>query len=112
MKIGSTKNLTDRLSAYFTHNPIPVQLVLSARGGQVAEQAIHAYLKAHRHRGEWFHRTPEVEDFVSWLQKKIPADEYFRGELDPKEIKKEEPAWDLTKPHDEQGDDAGPENKK
>ncbi|MGW7433309.1 GIY-YIG nuclease family protein [Streptomyces sp. NPDC054861] len=54
VKIGTTNDLSLRLTALQTGNPKPIALLWSHKGDRELEGHLHATFAAHRMRGEWF----------------------------------------------------------
>ena len=59
IKIGYTTNLTARLRALQGD-----RILLALPGTRAHESALHELFKAHREKGEWFRRTPEILEFI------------------------------------------------
>lgn len=64
IKIGFSRNLKGRLDALSCGNPYDVKLLVTIRGGKHIEIDLHERFADAHHRGEWFHKTPELLDFV------------------------------------------------
>lgn len=60
IKIGYTKNISQRLATAQTHSPERLIVIASFAGGAAEEGALHWKLKAHRVGGEWYAPAPEV----------------------------------------------------
>ncbi|MGV0964218.1 MAG: GIY-YIG nuclease family protein [Polynucleobacter sp.] len=65
VKIGHSRSLVTRLDAIRRHNAAEVVLLGAYSGGLREEQDAHRQLAAYRIRGEWFHPTPAVLDFMA-----------------------------------------------
>lgn len=61
VKIGVTIELEKRLSSLQTGHHQELEVIASLEGGRETEAYLHESLAAHRIRGEWFTRSPEVE---------------------------------------------------
>lgn len=74
IKIGRTANLARRMKELRCSSPDEVCLWAVASGASLDEGAYHLRYAATRIRGEWFHRTPEIEaEIVRLMQKEKPA---------------------------------------
>lgn len=67
VKIGSSENPKRRLASLGTMNPFDCTLLGIVEGGSILEFEIHEALAPHRHRGEWFHASPDVLALVDRL---------------------------------------------
>lgn len=63
MKIGFSRNVERRLAAIQDGGPLALHLVDEFPGDVTDEQSVHAILKEHRLRGEWF-EPDAVFDFL------------------------------------------------
>ncbi|MFF8610892.1 GIY-YIG nuclease family protein [Streptomyces sp. NPDC015346] len=72
VKIGTTKDLSLRLTALQTGNPNPLVLLWSHQGGRDLEGHLHATFAPHRVRGEWFDLNPLGEP-VAAVQRAVEA---------------------------------------
>jgi hypothetical protein len=67
VKIGyalAPHNVRQRLIGIRVCCPLDVALEMYLPGDEAAEKALHAQLKAHRVRGEWFWITEEIENLI------------------------------------------------
>jgi hypothetical protein len=71
-KIGSTKNLVDRMKNYNTHNPneIVLELYRLVNNYQTLEKLLHETFSAKRVRGEWFELTSSDLDEIQKIMEK------------------------------------------
>ena len=60
IKIGKAINVQERLGTLQVAMPMPLALLATADGGRAREREYHARFEAHRIRGEWFERGPEI----------------------------------------------------
>jgi len=66
VKIGRTKDVKKRVDFINTSSPVELELVSVLRGiDPIQEQLIHEKFKVLRVRGEWFHLSDELRDFVA-----------------------------------------------
>jgi len=75
LKIGVAKNTARRISALQQGAPVKLELVLevqyeSCSQARERERAIHADLRDHHARGEWFYETPAVAQYVAGMASK------------------------------------------
>lgn len=70
VKIGAAKNAYERFCHTQVHNPIQLELVGVIDGEFVEEAALHRRFRKHRGRGEWFHISGELEQFLEKLRAK------------------------------------------
>ena len=61
IKISYAKNIQERLSDYYTHNP-DYQLLDTSEGNMKMEKFLHKILKPYQYRTEWFYNVPEIYD--------------------------------------------------
>jgi len=64
IKIGYTNDIQERLTRLQVSNHKEIRLLLKMPGTRETEAAIHRLFDAHRIRGEWFKRCPEIIYFV------------------------------------------------
>ena len=64
VKIGYSKDIVGRIETLQPGTPIDLELVGRMPGTIQMEQAIHKHFSHLRKRGEWFHFTDELWDFV------------------------------------------------
>jgi len=67
VKIGTTANLRARLSALQTSSIHTLRLLATIPGGPTLEKLLHKQFRHARVRGEWFERTPELEELLQEL---------------------------------------------
>ena len=60
VKIGHSRNITERLKDIQWGSPHKIHLLAVAPGGQRAEARYHKRFFRHRLHGEWFERAPEI----------------------------------------------------
>jgi DNA-binding Xre family transcriptional regulator len=60
IKIGISRNVSQRLTKMRTDAPVELQLLGVIVGDQKTERAFHSELLAHRANREWFRPSPEV----------------------------------------------------
>ena len=67
VKIGYTtiKGLSKRLETLQIGTPYELKLLGALWGNQKIEKQIHEQFSSFHIRGEWFHYTKELEDFIS-----------------------------------------------
>lgn len=66
LKVGRAKNVHRRVSALQIGNPVQLHLYAFVKGRQADEKRIHAEMRRHHIRGEWFNwnaATKRVVDF-------------------------------------------------
>ncbi|HXJ59411.1 MAG TPA: Cro/CI family transcriptional regulator [Verrucomicrobiae bacterium] len=61
VKIGFSTNYLERCAAISVCTPEETTIIAAHAGTYADEARFHRLLKAHHHRAEWFHWTPEVE---------------------------------------------------
>jgi hypothetical protein len=69
IKIGSTKDLLDRISVLQTGNHEQLTLLGCVDGTSSDERAFHTRFAPHRIRGEWFFPCRELIEFIGGLPK-------------------------------------------
>jgi hypothetical protein len=74
VKIGWTEQLETRMSRLRTGHPNAVLEAWFA-GTPRVEARLHALLAPDRIRGEWFRRTPELEELMVVVQEHVEADD-------------------------------------
>ena len=67
VKIGTTINLSKRLSALSTSSPMELELLAYMPGGPVLEAALHKMFAMSRMRGEWFSINPQPQALIDEL---------------------------------------------
>ena len=74
VKVGYASDAPSRVRHIRVSNPYPVDLIAWARGGRDEEARIHAIIKNHRHKGEWFRVAEQLmviveaaSDTASWI---------------------------------------------
>lgn len=67
IKIGSAKDVRQRLMTLQVAVPQPLAVLATVPGGVVKEREYHARFQVHRLRGEWFSRTPELAAEIAAL---------------------------------------------
>lgn len=70
VKIGTTVNPKQRLAAYGTHSPRPMELLACLPETVATEQDLHTRFAAYRERGEWFRLEGDLLDWVNDLKTK------------------------------------------
>lgn len=65
VKIGIAKDVKARLWNLAVGSPFDLAILASCPGGLTLEARVHTKLSSSRIRGEWFHRTPDVESAIS-----------------------------------------------
>jgi len=64
VKIGYATDLPTRFSGLKTSTPNEIELMGSCRGTKETERRFHERFASHRHRGEWFRLTGDVEQAI------------------------------------------------
>ncbi len=64
IKIGVAVDVAARLRLITAWVPFPVELLAVFPGGRLVEHGLHQRFATARHRGEWYHRTPEIDAFL------------------------------------------------
>ncbi len=64
VKIGFTKNITERMRTLRTSATDPIALLGHVRSTKLYERKLHARFAEHRRFGEWFTYGPELRKFV------------------------------------------------
>ena len=67
VKIGVASDTVTRLRTLQTACPYPLKTLAISGGGILRERAYHRRFAASRLEGEWFARTPELEDEIARL---------------------------------------------
>jgi hypothetical protein len=70
IKIGYAKDVGERIKALSTGSAHDLNLLVSLDGSVHFERAIHAALKPHRVRGEWFNDCEPVRSLMADLQQR------------------------------------------
>lgn len=69
VKIGRAVNVAKRLNAIQTGNPEKLMILASAIEGDIInEKSLHEKYAGSRIRGEWFRRTPNIQQAIDWLK--------------------------------------------
>lgn len=76
IKIGYTDgDVLVRLASLQTGNPVELTLIKTIAGSRKAERHIHSHFEEIHHRGEWYHPTSELLEFITKGHYKTPAKE-------------------------------------
>lgn len=67
IKIGYSKNVSERLVTMQTGSPTELILIATIPGSVITEERIHRLFERLYHRGEWFRRTPQLMAYIDWL---------------------------------------------
>jgi hypothetical protein len=67
VKIGFASDFRDRSTKLAMGSPVPLYPLAAVQGGRVEERAYHQRFKVHRHHGEWFYLTDEIEAEIDRL---------------------------------------------
>ncbi len=67
VKIGFSSSLEIRLEALQAGCPIAFYLLGTIPGSRSDEMHIHSVIREYRHRGEWFHLTPDLKAVIQEL---------------------------------------------
>jgi hypothetical protein len=65
VKIGIAAQPKERLRELQTASPHRLAILAEMPGGKPKESALHRQFAAHRAAGEWFHRTPELDELIA-----------------------------------------------
>ena len=66
VKIGLTDSITKRVREFSCGHPTSTYEVLAVLpGDRAAESELHSLFKHAHHRGEWFHLTPDLQQFIN-----------------------------------------------
>jgi len=65
IKIGTARDVTQRLQSLTTMSPVPLRLLGTLPGGQRVESRLHARFGEARRHGEWFEPAPSL---LRWLR--------------------------------------------
>jgi T5orf172 domain len=68
VKIGISAKPKSRMRQLQTGNASRLEILASCRGGKTHESVIHQFLAASHLQGEWFERSPAVEQFISFVR--------------------------------------------
>jgi hypothetical protein len=68
IKIGTTGNLTSRMSNLRTASPVKPELLAVLEGGRDLEATMHNRFQNLRINGEWFRAAPELVEFLVALR--------------------------------------------
>jgi hypothetical protein len=66
LKIGTTKDLIDRLDTLQNTSPNTLQIVWCAIGDRKYEKKLHAMFATDRLHGEWFNVSDDIRAFLAW----------------------------------------------
>lgn len=70
VKVGFARNVYGRFHTIKTDNPVEVELIEQVEGTRSLEKDAHLEFHQWRHRGEWFHATPEFLDAaIAWVNR-------------------------------------------
>lgn len=69
IKIGHANFPVERFLCMLTGCPVPLSLLASNRGGPALENKLHKQFAHTRAHGEWFNRTPELDDVIAAAEK-------------------------------------------
>lgn len=64
IKIGYSENVTKRMASLASAFASPLTLLATMPGPPSLERELHAKFAAHRVRGEWFRRAPDLDAFI------------------------------------------------
>lgn len=68
IKIGYSRNPSQRLAALQTTSPVPLEILFECPGDRRCEQILHAEFAEGRLYGEWFSEdTPDLAEFLEFL---------------------------------------------
>ena len=67
-KIGVAKNPIRRMVALQISSPVQLSIVAVADWPDAAERRVHAVLRQHRVRGEWFRPCAELRELIAAIQ--------------------------------------------
>jgi hypothetical protein len=70
IKIGHTDNIERRMKQMQTGNPDKLILLHLTRGGKILEGELQERFKEHHYRGEWFHPSNQLLDYIADLIEK------------------------------------------
>lgn len=70
VKIGISRDPLMRASRLQTGTPEEYRILAVMPGGKAEEAEMHARFAAHRVRGEWFKRTPEMTALINELNRR------------------------------------------
>lgn len=65
VKIGTTRNLAQRIASIASAHFEPISVLATIEGGAIIEGKFHQLLETYRIRGEWFRWCPEVRAVVN-----------------------------------------------
>lgn len=71
IKIGTSQDVQRRLYKLQTASPKPLRILAMVRGNAALEAKLHTRFKRCRIKGEWFDRTPELEQFLDDLRNAV-----------------------------------------
>ena len=64
IKIGTSRNLSQRLRELSSGSPVPIRLLLSIPGDRSKELELHMMFAESRSHGEWFEPTQDLISFI------------------------------------------------
>lgn len=68
IKIGYAASAIVRLQTLQTSSPYTLKILGTIPGGPLEEKRIHDLFEHLRERGEWFRKTPDLLEYIAWLQ--------------------------------------------
>ncbi len=71
IKIGIARDVQHRMRQLQGSNPQDMELIACFDGSRELEERLHDRFKHCRHRGEWFHATPEIFEFIKAMKKEV-----------------------------------------
>lgn len=71
IKIGITKNITERFNKISNYNAGKLILLLAIEGFKKKEIDLHKKFKQYKHHGEWFEPSKELLDYIEELKNYI-----------------------------------------
>jgi hypothetical protein len=75
IKIGYSVNVKSRLQSIQNASPTRLRVLATSSGGIFRERAYHIHFAAHRLKGEWFERTPEIQAEIDRLSRNPPGEQ-------------------------------------
>lgn len=67
LKIGTAKNVSERLRNLQVGSPVKLRLIKKIDGGRKEEKKIHKIFSDLKTHGEWFVKTPALLDYIERL---------------------------------------------
>ncbi len=80
VKIGTSRNASERLSELQTGNPQRLVVLKTIPGGHEKERLVHALWEKDRQMGEWFTLSSEL---LAWIHELNPAEHIYMGWVRP-----------------------------